>query len=124
MCFACLTVTLLRQDCTPFEFTEEYTAVDHFGEQLRAAGYNYYGNEVWRDREAFVPLVPMCVWQAMYSGVLGTELRCDIFIGVVYYQRLRHMVKDKFQVCVCAGIPPSVRPLFTVTAVAAFAASV
>lgn len=34
----------------------------------------------------------------MYSGATGEELRCDIYIGVVYYQRLRHMVNDKFQV--------------------------
>jgi DNA-directed RNA polymerase I subunit RPA2 len=61
-------------------FDEDHPAVDYFGEQLGAAGYNYYGNE------------------PMYSGVYGTELRADIFIGVVYYQRLRHMVKDKFQV--------------------------
>ena len=44
------------------------------------AGYNYYGTE------------------RMFSGVNGQELEADIFIGVVYYQRLRHMVSDKFQV--------------------------
>jgi len=47
---------------------------------LLTAGYNYYGTE------------------RMYSGVDGRELEADIFVGVVYYQRLRHMVSDKFQV--------------------------
>lgn len=28
----------------------------------------------------------------------STEFYADIYIGVVYYQRLRHMVKDKYQV--------------------------
>ncbi|RKP17185.1 beta and beta-prime subunits of DNA dependent RNA-polymerase [Rozella allomycis CSF55] len=68
------------QDATPFNFNEKFMAVDHFGEQLKKAGYNYYGNE------------------PMYSGIYGTEMRADIYIGVVYYQRLRHMVNDKFQV--------------------------
>jgi len=68
------------QDATPFKFSETHTAVDFFGEQLGKAGYNYYGNEM------------------MYSGVTGLPLRADIFIGLVYYQRLRHMVSDKFQV--------------------------
>jgi DNA-directed RNA polymerase I subunit RPA2 len=68
------------QDCTPFQFSEENTATDYFGEQLRAAGYNYFGNE------------------PLYSGITGKEFAADIFIGVVHYQRLRHMVNDKFQV--------------------------
>jgi DNA-directed RNA polymerase I subunit RPA2 len=68
------------QDATPFQFTEDDRAVDFFGEQLRKAGYNYYGNE------------------PMYSGITGREMRVDIYIGVVYYQRLRHMVSDKYQV--------------------------
>jgi len=67
------------QDATPFQFDEKNTAVDYFGQQLIKAGYNYYGNE------------------PMYSGILGTEFHADIYFGVVYYQRLRHMVKDKYQ---------------------------
>lgn len=53
--------------------------VDQIGAKLRAKGFNYHGVEV------------------LYSGFYGTELTCEIFIGPVYYQRLRHMVSDKFQ---------------------------
>merc|ERR1711939_1137589 len=70
----------LAQDCTPFSFDEDNTAGNFFGDQLRQAGYNFYGNE------------------PMYSGITGKEFAADIYIGVVYYQRLRHMVSDKFQV--------------------------
>ncbi|EMR61744.1 putative dna-directed rna polymerase i subunit rpa2 protein [Eutypa lata UCREL1] len=70
----------LAQDSTPFRFDEENTAADYFGHQLMKAGYNYHGNE------------------PMYSGITGEELAVDIYIGVVYYQRLRHMVNDKYQV--------------------------
>ncbi|KAM0684280.1 hypothetical protein MDAP_000048 [Mitosporidium daphniae] len=66
------------QDATPFRLTG--VAVECFGDALKKAGFSYYGNE------------------PMYSGVFGNELAADIFIGVVYYQRLRHMVSDKFQV--------------------------
>lgn len=48
----------------------------------------------------FVP----CLQEKMISGVTGEEMPCDIYIGVVYYQRLRHMVSDKFQVSVCVCV--------------------
>jgi hypothetical protein len=47
---------------------------------LQAAGYAKYGQET------------------LISGITGEEMPCDIYIGLVYYQRLRHMVSDKFQV--------------------------
>ncbi|KAM5163551.1 DNA-directed RNA polymerase I subunit RPA2 [Mantella aurantiaca] len=70
----------LCHDATPFTFSEENSALEYFGEMLKAAGYNFYGTE------------------KLYSGISGEELEAEIFIGVVYYQRLRHMVSDKFQV--------------------------
>ncbi|CAN4080495.1 unnamed protein product [Withania somnifera] len=75
-------------DATPFSKTmkeeesesESSSLVDELGSMLTACGFNHHGVEV------------------LYSGVYGTELTCEIFIGPVYYQRLRHMVSDKFQV--------------------------
>ena len=64
------------------------TAADFFGEQLRLAGLNYHGAE------------------PMYSGVDGRELAADIFVGAVFYQRLRHMVADKFQVRTTGPVAP------------------
>ncbi len=80
----------LAQDCTPFKFKDKSgeTAVEYFGHQLKRAGYNFYGNE------------------PMYSGITGEELAADIYIGVVYYQRLRHMVNDKFQVRTTGPVTP------------------
>ncbi|KAL7558519.1 hypothetical protein ACA910_008114 [Epithemia clementina (nom. ined.)] len=71
------------QNGTPFTFHEtasDKVSIDYFGEQLQAAGYNYYGSE------------------PLYSGVSGCVMQADLYIGVVYYQRLRHMVSDKYQV--------------------------
>ncbi|KAI3444963.1 hypothetical protein Pfo_001628 [Paulownia fortunei] len=77
-------------DATPFSSSmkkksvgsesDSNSLVDELGSMLIARGFNYHGVEV------------------LYSGVYGTELTCEIFIGPVYYQRLRHMVSDKFQV--------------------------
>ena len=45
--------------------------------ELQKVGYESYGNEV------------------MYDGLTGEQLETNIFIGPVYYQRLKHMVNDK-----------------------------
>jgi DNA-directed RNA polymerase I subunit RPA2 len=45
----------------------------------------------------------------MYSGITGQEFAADIYIGVVYYQRLRHMVLDKFQVRTTGPVDPITR---------------
>lgn len=49
------------------------------GEKLEREGFNKLGTDV------------------MYSGVFGTPFKVEIFQGVVFYQRLRHMIKDKAQ---------------------------
>uniref|UniRef100_K3WI27 DNA-directed RNA polymerase subunit beta n=1 Tax=Globisporangium ultimum (strain ATCC 200006 / CBS 805.95 / DAOM BR144) TaxID=431595 RepID=K3WI27_GLOUD len=67
-------------DATPFQFSEKDRVIDYFGSQLKEHGYNYMGSE------------------PLYSGISGTVMQADIYMGVVYYQRLRHMVSDKSQV--------------------------
>lgn len=67
-------------DATPFRFSEKDTAGDNYGELLQKNGFNFYGTE------------------RMYSGVDGSMMTAEIFIGIVYYIRLRHMVSDKYQV--------------------------
>jgi len=83
----------IYQDATPFSFHESGSkiAVDHFGEQLQAAGYSYYGSE------------------PLYSGVSGCLMHADLYIGVVYYQRLRHMVSDKYQCRATGKVNPLTR---------------
>lgn len=38
------------------------------------------------------------IYIQVYSGISGLALFIDVFVGVVYYQRLRHMIADKSQV--------------------------
>lgn len=51
----------------------------NIGVQLQEQGYSYVGTEI------------------MYSGVYGIPFKTEIYQGIVYYQRLRHMIKDKAQ---------------------------
>jgi len=67
------------QEVSAFQQFENDDIIGFFGKELLDKGYNYYGSEI------------------MYSGISGLQMKAEIFMGVVYYQRLRHMVNDKAQ---------------------------
>jgi DNA-directed RNA polymerase subunit B' len=60
-------------DATPFEGISS----DDLVKGLKEMGLNYYGK------------------QAMYNGINGKKYEVDIFMGIAYYQKLHHLVKDK-----------------------------
>ena len=51
--------------------------INDISKELLKLGYEENGNEI------------------MYNGLTGEQLTTDIFIGPVFYQRLKHMVNDK-----------------------------
>jgi len=51
--------------------------VKFISEELQKLGYESYGNEV------------------LYSGLTGEQFEANVFLGPVFYQRLKHMVNDK-----------------------------
>jgi len=51
--------------------------VKTISQELQKLGYESYGNEV------------------LYDGLSGDQMETNIFIGPVFYQRLKHMVNDK-----------------------------
>lgn len=79
-------------DATPFQGSDEngpvIDAPAEFGKKLEAAGFTHNGGET------------------MINGITGEAFNVDIYIGLVYYQRLRHMVSDKFQVRSTGPINP------------------
>ena len=60
-------------DATPFEGEPEAK----LREALKRLGFRSDGKEV------------------MYDGITGERLEAEVFVGIVYYQRLHHMVADK-----------------------------
>mmetsp|Transcript_10451 Transcript_10451/g.26302 ORF Transcript_10451/g.26302 Transcript_10451/m.26302 type:complete len:1202 (+) Transcript_10451:187-3792(+) len=58
-------------------FAEEPNIVEDISGRLHELGYQPHGNEV------------------LYNGHTGRPLDVQLFLGPVYYQRLRHMVDDK-----------------------------
>ena len=53
-------------------------SVENIRSELINHGYESNGNEI------------------MYNGLTGEQHECSVFIGPVFYQRLKHMVNDKF----------------------------
>ena len=51
--------------------------IDTIGKELLKVGYENCGNEL------------------MYNGLTGQQIETSIFMGPVFYQRLKHMVRDK-----------------------------
>ena len=51
--------------------------VEGISKVLETSGFEKYGNEI------------------LYNGRTGEQIKTEIFIGPVYYQRLKHMVADK-----------------------------
>jgi len=51
--------------------------VDTISKKLLDLGYEAHGNEL------------------MYNGLTGEQIECSVFMGPVFYQRLKHMVNDK-----------------------------
>jgi DNA-directed RNA polymerase II subunit RPB2 len=51
--------------------------VDEISKKLLELGYEAHGNEL------------------LYNGLTGEQVECSVFMGPVFYQRLKHMVNDK-----------------------------
>jgi DNA-directed RNA polymerase II subunit RPB2 len=69
-------VTGKPPDATPFQADAE-KALERVSDQLHAAGFQRHGNI------------------RMKNGMTGEDIEASVFCGIVYYQRLKHMVRDK-----------------------------
>ena len=64
---------------------------EYFGDALKDKGFEYMGTD------------------ELYCGMFGEPIKVKIFMGVIYYQRLRHMVNDKAQVRGTGACDPMTR---------------
>lgn len=65
-----------RYDATPFN--NKPLNIDEICQDLHESGYQRHG------------------WERLYNGHTGKAIDALIFIGPCYYQRLKHMVSDKY----------------------------
>jgi DNA-directed RNA polymerase II subunit RPB2 len=75
-------LTGMDYDASPFR---KDLKMEDVCEDLHTTGYQKHG------------------WERMYCGSTGKSLNAMIFIGPTYYQRLKHMVADKYH-CRSTGI--------------------
>ena len=73
---ACISLGTLG-DSSAFTYKNEKEKIENYSSILQENGYDRYGNEI------------------MYNPFTGEQISTNIFIGPTYYQRLKHMVKDK-----------------------------
>lgn len=61
---------------TPFTSHSD-NPLDVLSEELKSSGFERFGND------------------EMYNGMTGEPIRAKVFMGITYYQRLKHLVMDK-----------------------------
>lgn len=61
-------------DATPYDYVDKHNIAEILENKC---GMHRHGDEI------------------LYNGLTGEQLKCSIFIGPTYYQRLKHMVQDK-----------------------------
>jgi DNA-directed RNA polymerase II subunit RPB2 len=74
-------------DATPFTSSSTNNAADRICQALADAGMKAgKAGQTAYDRHG---------WETLYNGMTGEPVRCKVFMGPTYYQRLKHMVSDK-----------------------------
>lgn len=74
-------------DATPFTTSSTDNAAERICQALADAGMNA-GKQ---GRTAY----ERHGWETLYNGMSGEQVKCKVFMGPTYYQRLKHMVSDK-----------------------------
>lgn len=76
LCGKICTMEGTEGDATPFQ-EDGHDKVQKMSEMLESLGFNKYG------------------YEKLQNGITGKEMPVLIFMGPIYYQRLKHMVADK-----------------------------